>query len=85
MVNIWEEFWKWIDEKRVIRRIVLFAMLYLTFELSTWTMHFAEASTKTGGDIAAILAAIWGPMSLLQGAVFGFYSNSRSRQEATNG
>ena len=77
----WEAFWLWIDEKRVIRRAVLFLMLYWTGTTLAWSIHFAETSLRPGVDVAAILAAIWGPMGLLQGAVFAFYSKARSAEE----
>ena len=78
----WEAFWLWIDEKRVIRRASLGLTFWLTIHIAFWSMHFAETQTaRSGGDIAAILAAIWGPMGILQGAVFAFYSKARSAEE----
>ena len=85
MREIWEGFWKFVDEKRVIRRAVLFLVLYWTGTTLEWSIHFAEVSARHGTDVATILAAIWGPMGLLQGAVFGFYSRARSAQEVTSG
>lgn len=70
-------FWDFIDSRAIVRRIVLFATLWLTFRSFYWAAHFAEISTRTGLDVAAIIGAVTAPVSLLLSAVSKFYSESR--------
>lgn len=67
-----------IDKYQVIRRLVLlWVVIGLTTRTLEWTIEFARFSMRPGLEVAAIIAAIWTPMTALQAAVIGFYNSSR--------
>lgn len=65
--------WDWLDKRQVLRRVAFVWVLWLTGQFAAWTMDFASHSPRGGVDVAAIIAAVWAPMGLLQAAVFKFY------------
>lgn len=68
-----------LDQLLGIRRsLVLFITLYLTWECYRWASEFAVGSDRTGIDIAAIIAAVTAPISLLQASVFKAYLESKA-------
>lgn len=67
-----------IDSRAIVRRIAFFVMLWITIKTSFWTVEFAWYSSRPGMEIAAIIAAVWTPLSGLQAAVFAFYDRGRS-------
>lgn len=71
-------FWQFIDDRAIVRRIVLFVTLWMTWDSFTWAARFAEHTAKSGMDVAAIVAAVTGPIAALQAAVFKVYSDGRS-------
>lgn len=79
-------FFDFIDERKVIRRIAFFFVLfYLTPHAFFWTFEFASTSPRPGMEVAAIIAAIWLPMSGLQTAVIAFYGANRTKEGVENG
>lgn len=70
-------FWDWVDKRGVVRRVVLFATLLLTYESYRWAAEFADHTDKAGVEVAAIIAAVTAPVTLLQTAVFKAYIESR--------
>jgi hypothetical protein len=76
-MSIFDAFWNWVDERCVVRRVVLFVTLWMTWEAYQWAAEFAQAADRPGTDVAAIIAAVTAPISLLQGAVFKVYSEGR--------
>lgn len=70
--------WKILDEGRIIRRAVLFLTLYLTYLSINWSINFASSADKTASDIGLIIAAVNGPVAVLQGFVTKFYFEARS-------
>jgi hypothetical protein len=79
-----EGFWVILDRGMVVRRASYVVMLYMTTYFINWSLHFAETSTRTGTDIAAIIAAIGVPLSALQGVVMKIYSDSRTPTNTIN-
>ena len=73
-----ERFWNFVDRRGVVRRMVLGAAIWMTWSVSTWAMAFVEASTRPGVDLAAIIAAVTGPVTLFGGYVFKAYIVSRA-------
>lgn len=71
-----------VDERAIVRRIAFFWVLWITGTVIRWSMDFAQTSTRPGMEVAAILAAVWTPMTALQAAVFAFYDRGRSKAEA---
>lgn len=77
-MNILSVIMDFIDTHAIVRRIAFFVMLWITVKTSFWTLDFAWNSGRPGMDVAAILAAIWAPLSALQGAMFKFYDSGRN-------
>lgn len=73
------KFWDWVDHRSVVRRVVLFVTLWMTWAAFHWAATFAATSDKLGIDIAAIIAAVTAPISVLQGYVFRVYSEGRKQ------
>lgn len=68
-----------IDDRFIVRRFAFFWVMYLTYKILMWSLGYVEANpNKPGLEMAAILGAVWGPMSILQGAVFKFYDDGRN-------
>jgi hypothetical protein len=53
------------------------ATLWMTYQSFVWAAAFAEHTAHTGLEVAAIIAAVLAPLSILQGAVFNAYTASR--------
>ena len=70
--------WDWIDARQVDRHIVCLIVLFGTWRITIWAMHFAEAGARPGLEVAAILAAVFAPYMLLQTAVVAFYFKARA-------
>ena len=72
------QFWDWIDARDIDKHVVSLAILCGTYSIVTWAMGFAEAHPEIDGlHMAAIIGAVTGPYSLLQGAAIGFYFAAR--------
>jgi hypothetical protein len=75
-------FWDWIDTRGVIRRIVLFAAMWMTFWVSFRMTEFAFAALAAGqigeGNVVAAIGVITAPIVALGGYVFKAYLDSRA-------
>jgi hypothetical protein len=72
------KFWDWIDRRAIIRRVVLFVTLWMTWRAFNWAGEYASSVNNLSGmDIAAIIAAVTAPITYLQAAVFKIYSEGR--------
>ena len=73
-------FWDWIDTRGVIRRIVLFAAMWMTFWVSYRMTEFAFAALaakQISANIPLIIAAVTAPIVALGGYTFKAYLDSR--------
>jgi len=75
-----EAFWNWVDNRSVIRRIVLFITLWMTWASFMWAAGFAETTTKSGVEVGLIIAAVTAPIAALQGFVFKVYAEGRAKE-----
>jgi hypothetical protein len=66
-----------VDQHHVVRRIAFFTLLLMTWESFQWAMHFAETTTKSGAEVGLIIAAVTGPVALLQKSVIELYNSAR--------
>ena len=67
-----------IDKRQIIRRGAFLWMLWLTGKTMAWTMDYAwHVAGMSGGEIAMVIAAVWVPMTALQGALFKFYDQAQ--------
>lgn len=71
-------FYNWLDNRAVIRRIVLFFTLYMTWYGVHTAWLFAQVSTFDGLGTAAVIAAVLAPIAALQGFAFNHYTRSRT-------
>jgi len=76
------KFWDFIDTRGVIRRVVLFAAMWMTYWVSSKMVDFAFAALAAGkisdGNLTLLVTAIFAPIVGLGGYVFKAYLDSRS-------
>ncbi len=76
------KFWDWVDTRGVIRRIVLFTAMGMTFWVSYRMTEFVFAALAVGkiseGSIVASIGMITAPVVALGGYVFKAYLDSRA-------
>lgn len=70
-------FWDWVDERDIDKGFISLVILYGTWELTRWAMHYAEHGNRPGLEIAAIIAAVTTPYAGLQIAAIKFYFDAR--------
>jgi len=71
-----EALWKQIDDGQIVRRIAFFGMMWLTYTSYKWVMAYVETIDQVGVEHAAIIGAVLGPISGLQGAIIKFYAEN---------
>lgn len=79
--NSFTRFWDFVDQRGVIRRIVLFAAMGMLWVQAEWANEYAQAALAVGkadAGVAAIIAAISAPATMLVGYVFKHYLDSRA-------
>ena len=79
MQSLMTAFWDWLDNRAIIRRIAFFLVMWMLFKTLEWTLDFATNSPRSGGEVAAIIASVWAPLTALQAAVFALYSSFRGK------
>lgn len=70
-------FWDWIDTRDIDKHVVSVVVLFFTWRLTEWFMHFSETCTKPGLETAAIIAAVSAPWAALQTKVIEYYFKAR--------
>ncbi len=72
--NIMFKIFRIVDEGHLSRRFAVWASLALTMYSAVWSMHFISnpPAQYDGPGVAAIIAAIMTPLSLLAGAMMKF-------------
>lgn len=72
-------FLNWAEHRSFIsvRSGVLYVTVWMTWEAFKWAGIFATTTDKTGIEVAAIIAAVTAPISVLQGYVFKVYADGR--------
>lgn len=82
MLDTWlTRFWDFLDGRGVIRRAVLGVSMWMLWVQGTWAYEYARAALTLGKadvGIAAIMAAISAPATMLVGYVFKLYLDSRA-------
>lgn len=71
-------FLDFIDNRAVVRRLVLAFTLYMTWFGVHKAWLFAATSTFDGVGTAAVIAAVLAPIAALQGFAFQSYSKSKA-------
>jgi len=70
-------FLAYLDGRAVVHVATVFATLYMTYEGFEWAKAFAVISTKDAVSVGAIIIAVTGPISALQGYVLKNYGDNR--------
>lgn len=72
-------FLAWLDSRHFvsIRAFTLGVTLWMTWDAYQWAADFAAVSTFDSVGTAAVIGAVTGPISLMQGAVFKFYMDAK--------
>lgn len=73
-------FWDFLDRRGVIQIAVLGVAIWMTWRVSIWAMGYAEESERPGIDIAAVIAAVTGPVTVFGGFIFKAYVDSLPRK-----
>lgn len=61
-----------------VRLLVVTVAIWMTWSVSQWAMWFAVGNARDGLEIAAIIAAVTGPVTVFGGYVFRAYIESRA-------
>lgn len=69
------------DKHFLFRRFALLVLLYVTVDAFAWAKHFAEATDKSGAELGLIIAAVTGPVALLQRSILDLYNQARAAKE----
>jgi hypothetical protein len=80
LTNSFTQFWDFVDSRGVIRRIVLGLAIYMLWVQGQWANEYASEALVLGKSdvgIAAIMAAITAPATMLVGFIFKNYLESR--------
>lgn len=75
------KFWDWVDSRSIVRRIVLFFTLYMTWNVTYAAWLFSHASKFDGLGTAAVIAAVTAPTAALQVYAFRDYINGKGKTE----
>jgi len=79
--NWMTRFWDWIDSRGVIRRVMMFATMWMCWLAGEHAYNYAMAALAAGkadAGIGAVIAAFTAPASMLAGYVFKSYIDSRA-------
>ncbi len=71
-------FWRVIDERMLIRRLMTLGTFAMTMWVIWWAMGFAASSPRSGSDVAMIIGAIMVPLNTLMGYLFAAYNQGRA-------
>jgi hypothetical protein len=72
-------FFGFLDKYRISRRVTLYISLWLTVDSYVWAKHFAEAPGTDSLQKPAIIAAVLGAVSLMQGWVLKLYIDGKEK------
>lgn len=74
------EFWDFVDKRQIDAYAISLAILSGTVIITDWAMDFVDAHPDIDGlKAAAIMAAVMGPWTALQGAAIKFLFEARQR------
>jgi len=72
------DFWDWIDNRDIDKHVVSVFIMYGTYYITNWAMGYAEKGDRPGLEVAAIIAAVFGPYMALQAAAIAWYFRART-------
>lgn len=68
---------QWMKRYRVRSTILLATGIWMMIDAYKWGTNFASSSTRSGVEIAAIIAAVQGIATFYAGWAFKIYSESK--------
>jgi len=71
--------WDWVDKRQIDVTAVSVTILYGSFKILLWSLEYATHANRPGLEVAAIIAAVAGPWSLMQGAALKFIFEARTK------
>jgi hypothetical protein len=80
--NGFTKLWDFIDQRGVVRRLVLFVSIWMLYIQSMWAHGYALTALSYGASdmsVAATVGAISAPATMLVGYVFKHYVDSRTQ------
>ena len=82
---IMNRLFKIIDKGHLSRRAALWASIIITIQSAYWCMGLVghPPAAYTGGDMAAIIAAVMAPLSALTAALMKFGEQYKDKKRAT--
>lgn len=78
-------FWQWFNKNHIDSILVLAIILLMSYQVLRWAFNFPydvmvdEHAKYSGTDVAAILAALLGPWSLMQAGLVKWYMEMRAK------
>lgn len=76
-MNALSALWDWVDNRLIVRRVVLGVTVWMSWYCTEWAQNFAQTSERSGTDIAMIIASVTALPTVLVGYVFKLYSEGR--------
>lgn len=70
--------WELLDRPYFVRRVIFCWMIILLTVSVWWFFHFAQTSTRSGTEIAAIIAAVNVPLCYLISSVMAVWRDIQS-------
>ena len=80
---ITKRFWVWVDDRQIVRRLVLFFTLAMTYLAFYKSYEFAMLLPPRfdGLGTAAVIAAFTAPVAFLQKSAFAAYLDAKGTPE----
>lgn len=67
---------------QLVRRLMMLWTMLLTTHVFLWAIEFVSSTPKAGAEAGLMVAAVTGPLALLQGHVFRLYNDARRDADA---
>lgn len=81
--NLITRIWDWVDNRGVIRRIILGVTMWTTIDTTIWASRFADRAlelNRISTQTVAIVGAVTALVAALGGYVFKVYLDSRKAE-----
>ena len=77
-MHLVKSFLDFIDQRAVVRRLVLIATVWMTWRSFLWAAEYADQTVLSGTEAGLIIAAVTAPIAALQGFIFKVYADGRA-------
>jgi len=72
-------FLDFVDQRRIVRRVFIFVVLWQFIDVYLFAKDLAGSNASSGVELAAVIGALTLPITALSGFLFKLYSGERSR------